>query len=149
MLRFTAPNNKDYLPDVQVPAKLRRIRDPPICWCVNRWCPVGKTHYIHAKLFCPYQKTKKIFFVRLSQNLIPGNSVKQANPRNTKGSGCQKGNRIQTDINWRISRKNPLVDEKNQEHTKDGTNQKKENKRLKSLLHNVVSYIKRLVYYIK
>ena len=57
------------------------------------------------------------FFVKNSQKLIPCNAIKKTNPRNSKGSGCQKGHRIQTDINWRICWKNIFVYCKNQCHS--------------------------------
>ena len=49
--------------------------------------------------------------------MIPCNAIKKTNPRNSKGSGCQKGHRIQTDINWRICWKNIFVYYKNQRHS--------------------------------
>ena len=57
-------------------------------------CLSCKTHYIQPFFVCPVPDFKKLLFVKISQNLIESNSVKQADPRNTKGSGCQKGDRI-------------------------------------------------------
>ena len=53
-----------------------------------------KTHYKRRILICLYPKLNPPIFVKNSQNLITHNPVKKPDARNSKGSGCQKGDRV-------------------------------------------------------
>jgi len=50
------------------------------------------------------------FFVKTLQTLIHQNSIKHADPRNTKASGCQKGQPVDSYLPGILIRQDVLID---------------------------------------
>lgn len=89
--------------------------------------------------FCPVLFFKNIIFVQHSHILVKQNPVKESNSRNSKGSGCQKGNQVITDRNRNISIVKILVYQKNESRPYDSPDKKIYNHRRRLSFHLPVS----------